>query len=134
MNGLKLRAIFIGAPMLVVALSGAISLSAEEPVEGPSNGRAAQGDDPSRHPADGERHGLPPETFAVTPGTKFLVRLEDELSTKGTQENSKFKVKTLEPLEAGRDRKSTRLNSSHTVISYAVFCLKKKKQHKKYGI
>src|SRR5256885_11545650 len=30
----------------------------------------------------------------------------------------------------GRDRKSTRLNSSHLVISYAVFCLKKKK--KKY--
>src|SRR2546430_8930368 len=35
---------------------------------------------------------------------------------------------------AGRDRKSTRLNSSHSQISYAVFCLKKKKkqtiQHK----
>src|SRR5256885_3401215 len=29
----------------------------------------------------------------------------------------------------GEDRKSTRLNSSHLVISYAVFCLKKKKQH-----
>src|SRR5256885_4582559 len=29
--------------------------------------------------------------------------------------------------EEGRDRKSTRLNSSHLVISYAVFCLKKKK-------
>src|SRR5256885_12695521 len=29
------------------------------------------------------------------------------------------------------DRKSTRLNSSHLVISYAVFCLKKKKQHKR---
>src|SRR2546429_7188493 len=28
---------------------------------------------------------------------------------------------------AGRDRKSTRLNSSHGYISYAVFCLKKKK-------
>src|SRR5947207_6863545 len=28
------------------------------------------------------------------------------------------------------DRKSTRLNSSHTVISYAVFCLKKKKNNK----
>src|SRR5256885_358698 len=28
------------------------------------------------------------------------------------------------------DRKSTRLNSSHLVISYAVFCLKKKKEHK----
>src|SRR5437588_4554372 len=29
------------------------------------------------------------------------------------------------------DRKSTRLNSSHTVISYAVFCLKKKKKEKR---
>src|SRR5258708_27170796 len=28
------------------------------------------------------------------------------------------------------DRKSTRLNSSHQIISYAVFCLKKKKNHK----
>src|SRR5258708_10357991 len=28
----------------------------------------------------------------------------------------------------GEDRKSTRLNSSHQIISYAVFCLKKKKQ------
>src|SRR5438132_7013666 len=32
---------------------------------------------------------------------------------------------------ARRDRKSTRLNSSHTVISYAVFCLKKKKKKQK---
>src|SRR5260221_6208694 len=31
---------------------------------------------------------------------------------------------------AESDRKSTRLNSSHTVISYAVFCLKKKKTKK----
>src|SRR5256885_16694378 len=31
---------------------------------------------------------------------------------------------------AERDRKSTRLNSSHLVISYAVFCLKKKKNKK----
>src|SRR2546429_6671373 len=31
--------------------------------------------------------------------------------------------------EAPRDRKSTRLNSSHGYISYAVFCLKKKKQN-----
>src|SRR5437870_6567040 len=29
-----------------------------------------------------------------------------------------------------QDRKSTRLNSSHVAISYAVFCLKKKKQHR----
>src|SRR5258708_14747201 len=33
-----------------------------------------------------------------------------------------------------RDRKSTRLNSSHQIISYAVFCLKKKKNaHKSLG-
>src|SRR5256885_5210921 len=32
--------------------------------------------------------------------------------------------------DAGADRKSTRLNSSHLVISYAVFCLKKKKKNK----
>src|SRR3712207_7138649 len=31
--------------------------------------------------------------------------------------------------EMGQDRKSTRLNSSHANISYAVFCLKKKKIH-----
>src|SRR2546426_1905140 len=34
----------------------------------------------------------------------------------------------LLPREARLDRKSTRLNSSHLVISYAVFCLKKKKR------
>src|SRR5256885_11872518 len=33
-----------------------------------------------------------------------------------------------------RDRKSTRLNSSHLVISYAVFCLKKKKTQRSYYI
>src|SRR2546426_5893648 len=32
------------------------------------------------------------------------------------------------PRRRGADRKSTRLNSSHLVISYAVFCLKKKKK------
>src|SRR2546426_4961648 len=33
-----------------------------------------------------------------------------------------------QPSSTIRDRKSTRLNSSHLVISYAVFCLKKKKK------
>src|SRR2546427_6000559 len=32
-------------------------------------------------------------------------------------------------ISADQDRKSTRLNSSHSQISYAVFCLKKKKKH-----
>src|SRR5260221_10908340 len=52
--------------------------------------------------------------------------------------NAKYKTK-YEPLEVTTngdkvtltDRKSTRLNSSHTVISYAVFCLKKKKKKQK---
>src|SRR5207248_11357269 len=34
------------------------------------------------------------------------------------------------PAETSADRKSTRLNSSHRTISYAVFCLKKKKKKK----
>src|SRR5947208_11581712 len=34
---------------------------------------------------------------------------------------------------AGGDRKSTRLNSSHQIISYAVFCLKKKKDQNSKG-
>src|SRR3712207_7699528 len=33
----------------------------------------------------------------------------------------------------GQDRKSTRLNSSHANISYAVFCLKKKRKYDPYG-
>src|SRR5688500_19262492 len=43
-----------------------------------------------------------------------------------------FKTNSLreavKPLVLAQDRKSTRLNSSHLVISYAVFCLKKKKK------
>src|SRR2546426_4921893 len=44
----------------------------------------------------------------------FYIQLKKGLITNLRQENK-------------RDRKSTRLNSSHLVISYAVFCLKKKK-------
>src|SRR2546426_9279241 len=43
-------------------------------------------------------------------------------------------LKKLSELKHVRgDRKSTRLNSSHLVISYAVFCLKKKKKKKKHN-
>src|SRR5258708_31565860 len=35
----------------------------------------------------------------------------------------------IKSLALARDRKSTRLNSSHQIISYAVFCLKKKKMY-----
>ena len=40
-------------------------------------------------------------------------------------------VTQIRSLDETRDRKSTRLNSSHVVISYAVFCLNKKKKKKK---
>src|SRR2546430_621833 len=36
---------------------------------------------------------------------------------------------TAAPVQVNKDRKSTRLNSSHSQISYAVFCLKKKNDH-----
>src|SRR3989442_11836798 len=39
------------------------------------------------------------------------------------------RLDSLPDVDQGRDRKSTRLNSSHVRISYAVFCLKKKKHH-----
>src|SRR5689334_24629006 len=40
------------------------------------------------------------------------------------------RARRLRPYRSAGDRKSTRLNSSHSSISYAVFCLKKKKKTK----
>src|SRR5258708_31157149 len=59
--------------------------------------------------------------------TNFTYHIEH-----GGQQTRDFKVTVFEyprnPSFAGlQDRKSTRLNSSHQIISYAVFCLKKKK-------
>src|SRR5689334_24275880 len=42
-------------------------------------------------------------------------------------------VAALAAVRAARDRKSTRLNSSHSSISYAVFCLKKKKNRNEHA-
>jgi hypothetical protein len=55
----------------------------------------------TQHVADGQRHGLPVETYAVVPGTRFLVSLEQDMSTKELHQNQTFRVRTLEPLEAG---------------------------------
>src|SRR5256885_9079725 len=41
--------------------------------------------------------------------------------------DARYPLSNLKILIVDEDRKSTRLNSSHLVISYAVFCLKKKK-------
>src|SRR5215469_12649050 len=102
MRRLGSKAFLFGMAAFVTSLSATTALSAQEPSQEPRREAPQQAQSPElRHKADGERHGLPVETFAVTPGTKFLVKLEEELGTKGTQENAKFKVRTLEPLEAG---------------------------------
>jgi hypothetical protein len=93
----------LSASMRILAMTlalGVVGKAQDQPQE-PSREATTQAPEQLRQKADGERHGMPVETFAVAPGTKFLVRLEDELGTKGAKENEKFKVKTLEPLEAG---------------------------------
>jgi hypothetical protein len=53
-------------------------------------------------PANGRRSAsLPVEAYAVVPGTRFLVKLEEGLNTETSRRNNRFKVRTLEPLEAG---------------------------------
>src|SRR2546426_8050613 len=56
-----------------------------------------------------------------------LVKVYRELERIATKLEGHFK--DVQDIEL--DRKSTRLNSSHLVISYAVFCLKKKKKKQK---
>src|SRR3712207_8983794 len=54
---------------------------------------------------------------------------EDELAMMACHELGHFLGEIrLSDVKVSRDRKSTRLNSSHANISYAVFCLKKKKK------
>src|SRR5260221_8194923 len=58
-----------------------------------------------------------------------LFRSRECIATKAWCGSKKCRSRKL-VLAKSSDRKSTRLNSSHTVISYAVFCLKKKKKNK----
>lgn len=100
---MKYRSIKLFGAACVVALlgfgSGATALSQDQTQDSPAVASTAE--QPGR-PADGRRRAdLPVEAYAVVPGTKFLVRLEDELDTKETREKKHFKVTTLEPLEAG---------------------------------
>src|SRR3712207_8711940 len=62
-----------------------------------------------------------------------LFRSQDVLLDLGTQRRlvqaaSRSTTSATSPTNSPADRKSTRLNSSHANISYAVFCLKKKKK------
>src|SRR5439155_224456 len=54
-------------------------------------------------------------------------------SSPGSEEKQLPMEQNPEALESAVDRKSTRLNSSHVAISYAVFCLKKKKRRGRRG-
>ncbi len=101
MEQMKLNSVFGGVAILTLSLALGDACRAQEQTQEPVRDVTSQTPDQQRQKADGERHGLPMETYAVAPGTKFLVRLEEELGTRGTKENEKFKVKTLEPLEAG---------------------------------
>jgi hypothetical protein len=87
--------------ILAVTIAPGIACFAQDSAPQPTREATPQAPEQQRQKADGDRHGLPIETYAVAPGTKFLVRLEEELGTKSTQQNAKFQVKTLEPLEAG---------------------------------
>src|SRR5947208_6268710 len=61
---------------------------------------------------------------------KWLVKEGDTVKSGDLMAEIETDKATME-FEAVEDRKSTRLNSSHQIISYAVFCLKKKKKKKK---
>src|SRR5258708_13283254 len=78
------------------------------------------------------RSTLFPYTTLFRSRANFLA-LEDDVGNCKDQDRDGDEAGDLRPdqQQALRDRKSTRLNSSHQIISYAVFCLKKKKkQHK----
>src|SRR2546426_5700228 len=71
----------------------------------------------------------PPRSTLFPYTTLFRSRERRRPSGGGTPQNRV--APALRLAVAGLDRKSTRLNSSHLVISYAVFCLKKKKSGKR---
>src|SRR5690625_5534221 len=66
-------------------------------------------------------HDVPLFTKSAMDG--FAIRAAD---SKGASGDNRIPFKVIEEVPA--NRKSTRLNSSHVAISYAVFCLKKKKR------
>ena len=82
-----------------------------------------------------DRNGLRPLRYIVTKDK--LLFAGSETGMVSLEENKIVSKGRLGPgqiigikLDKGKDRKSTRLNSSHALISYAVFCLKKKKKKK----
>jgi hypothetical protein len=93
--------LMFAAVLVVGTFMPAHSDAQEPPSEANDNPPQATTPYPA-HVADGQRHGLPLEALAVAPGKKFLVKLEDDMSTKDMRRNQSFRVRTLEPLEAGQ--------------------------------
>jgi hypothetical protein len=87
---------------ILVAVGLIIALRAQEAGRGGSHEAQPPAPPYSPRVVDGERRGLPEEVFAVAPGTRFLVGLEQEMNTKAVRQNQVFAVRTLEPLEAGQ--------------------------------
>src|SRR5439155_25712476 len=86
---------------------------------------------------------FPYTTLFRSPGSLRLTPRQHCMSSLGKRKfSSKMRPSRPEPvpdafrrkLAFPKDRKSTRLNSSHVAISYAVFCLKKNKKHEVHGI
>src|SRR3712207_8917202 len=72
---------------------------------------------------------FPYTTLFRSDGDEIELELELKWSASGRAPDDVTDHESDEdPVEDGEDRKSTRLNSSHANISYAVFCLKKKKR------
>src|SRR3712207_7985856 len=74
---------------------------------------------------------FPYTTLFRSQGQVALLARRYRLVTAGELPRAVAERRRREPFPVAVDRKSTRLNSSHANISYAVFCLKKKKKNKK---
>src|SRR5947209_14792238 len=115
----------IGGEMMVLKFIAAASLAvlAAPAVAQQPNYAASALNSPD--PGSLNAYGAPTLVIddAKVPGGKAL-RVQAQ---KGTNSWDAAVTSALrQPVHAGEDRKSTRLNSSHANISYAVFCLKKK--------
>src|SRR2546430_5055714 len=68
----------------------------------------------------------PPSPRATSVGSDYIRSGDSPWRSRDARRRASVSGRALE--RVGEDRKSTRLNSSHSQISYAVFCLKKKKK------
>src|SRR2546422_2454548 len=97
--------------------------------------RSRVGEVPQRRKrAGGAEVGVEPVPLELRSGAPRRREVEKALVRHRTDDGEVPDI-LAQPVATGRrehkeqDRKSTRLNSSHGYISYAVFCLKKKKEH-----